>query len=478
MFMHRNDGSPEAPPSADALSSQDFGRLLKQLRTGAGLTHQALADELNQHRPTITQWEGGRHLPAEDKVQLLDAVLDGHGQLIKLAEAVRAVQRRKRSRATEPPRETKPNLVEVLRDVGSAFSSRVISVDGLLGWRHELQNPVTFGDEPTALATAYGLKIVLALRESGIWTADRDPDGNNISLGRIKAALVASRYEYRDEVSGVVVRGWAASTLLKQAPIDGAQKHEAAIPNATTAGPPTAEVSAAVIDAIVRLDPGLDPDERAQHLTLLGDLVDGFARSRPSVLCSVLETVLRLDPDSDLARDLVETLLKLRKADHLWRERNSEFLVRPLPSVAQTSRVIWVLQLAADRMRERPEGLTEAIDLAVTWLTQQPELRSVIEVLDRPGDAHQLYPLRHFTAAWVVRALIATGWFDSANLASREAMTELWKAYDAEKHHLWIWRTGDMPISMTFDAIEALKLSALARTTPDAVASLDLRHTA
>ena len=42
------------------------------------------------------------------------------------------------------------------------------------------------------------------------------------------------------------------------------------------------------------------------------------------------------------------------------------------------------------------------------------------------------------------------------------AVAQIWHSYGGDTAALWAWDNGDLPIWMTFDAIEALRLASLA----------------
>jgi len=42
------------------------------------------------------------------------------------------------------------------------------------------------------------------------------------------------------------------------------------------------------------------------------------------------------------------------------------------------------------------------------------------------------------------------------------AVAQIWNGYGGDAAALWAWDNGDLPIWMTFDAVEALRLASLA----------------
>jgi transcriptional regulator with XRE-family HTH domain len=415
--------------SSDAPSLKEYGEALAQVRNAAGLTQHDVGQKLGVSRATIAQWETGRHLPSRESAKALDTVLLGDGALLELAERARRRHRTDRRYRppvlSPPPREAQPSVLEVFRDVGDALIAKLTDRGDVLGWRHELADP---NDDVTALATAYGAKTLLLLQSLGT---------RGVDFGRIAAAL--RDWEGTDER-----RGWTAASSVK----------------------PTPEVTAVVLDALCLLDPAYDP---GQYEALLLDMMGPFEKRRPAIISTVLETVLRVWPDSKLAGSLVADLLdaRIKPESQLWPERSDPWLVLPKPSVLHTARAIRALKMACRQMPKAPDEAFKAVELATPWLSEQQDLRSVGETLTRKGGdksrvKHVIAAWRHFTAAWVARALVEVGEYSASNVAATEANSEIWRAFNNELS-LWMWRSGDLPIWMTYDAIEALTLVALSK---------------
>ena len=69
--------------------------------------------------------------------------------------------------------------------------------------------------------------------------------------------------------------------------------------------------------------------------------------------------------------------------------------------------------------------------------------------------------VRHFTAAWVVKALVSAG-LPAAHPSVSNAVAQIWNSYGGDTAALWAWDNGDLPIWMTYDAVDALRLANLA----------------
>jgi hypothetical protein len=105
-----------------------------------------------------------------------------------------------------------------------------------------------------------------------------------------------------------------------------------------------------------------------------------------------------------------------------------------------------------------------ALDQAAAWLAGQRDLGNVSEIVDRELDDGRIeqHYIRHFTAAWVVKALISVG-LSTSHPAVSTAIDWIWSSYN-EPAALWNWNNGDLPIWMTYDAVDALRLASLATT--------------
>ena len=223
---------------------------------------------------------------------------------------------------------------------------------------------------------------------------------------------------------------------------------------------PRPEATAAVLNALRRIAATEDFDAHiAQMETGLGD----FEKCRPFILTTMLETSLLLKPGTTLMENLVDSLLAARRPYGdllLWPEKTEALLIDPAPSVAHTARAVRVL---ANVQAIRPAGpVQEALEQAVAWLIEQSHLHNAYEVIERPiGGRPEPVHVRHFTAAWVVKALISAG-VSAAHPAVGKAVARIWDSYGGDTAALWAWDNGDLPIWMTFDAIEALRLANLA----------------
>lgn len=401
-----------------------FATTLKEMRERRGATQAEVAESVRVSRATIAQWESGRHLPGPDRAEALDTFLDGHGALRQLVE-----QERRRSQAETPGDDTErgTNLLVVFRSVEGALEDYLLrDEDGQpLGWSQNLQMR---DREATSVSTAFGIKALLLIEEA------------------IKADLGSLGKRLED--GAMPDGGWAASLQVRSRP----------------------ESIAVVIDAIVRVDPTIDV---SHPLELLEQRLDEVTWQRPFIMSTVLETLLDLRPDSDLSNQMVRHLLKARQpfgreARLLWAEKDEPYLVDPEPSVLHTARSVCVLAraLSVGAIPEALEGeVGDAVGAAVEWLRRQSRFENLSEQIQRTVEGRpDMILLRHFTPPLVARALLLAG-EGAASPAVSQALSLMWSHYDHD-HSLWRWRNGDLPIWMTFEAIAALRLAALAAFFP------------
>jgi hypothetical protein len=188
-----------------------------------------------------------------------------------------------------------------------------------------------------------------------------------------------------------------------------------------------------------------------------------FEKSRPFVLTMMLETSLLFGTGTNLVEVLVESLLAARRPYDdllLWPEKSEPMLIDPAPSVAHTARAVRALA-RVQAVRPDPR-VQDALDQAMAWLMDQHDLHNTYELLERPVDGRiEVIYTAHFTAAWVVKALVTTG-VAASHPAVSSAVARIWSSYGGATVALWRWDNGDLPIWMTYDAIEALRLANLA----------------
>jgi transcriptional regulator with XRE-family HTH domain len=395
------------------VSFVEFGQELKRRRRARRATQQQVAQAVAVSRPTFAQWETGKHLPSTGNARLLDDYLGAGNALFDLAESARSPLRPRTVSVTSPPTGTGAlSLLQVFHKVGAALMGYLIRDEEgtAAGWRHNLQK-----EEPhTALSTAYGIKAMLLAGEP-----------SHFDLAALERSL--RRLEKPDG-------GWSSTAAL-----------HASRP----------ETTATVLDAMFRVGTSMPVDDA---LSLLERPLGEFSKSRPFVLATVLQTVLRLRPDSPFATSLIDDLLAARRyfgGMTLWPEKLEPGLALQEPSPVHTAHAVVALNAALET-HDRAD-LREAVTEATTWLVHQEQDGAVTEELTPPGGypENARIPMRHFTSAWVTRALVSSPLVPIPLARTQAALKTLWSRY-APEHGLWAWDNGDLPIWMTHDAVAAL----------------------
>ncbi len=316
-----------------------------------------------------------------------------------------------------PPGSPAPTLFQTFQDVAKALRGCLVHDDDgrPTGW------PRFLSESPgraTPASTAYGIKTMVLL-EDGL-AADLIP--------------VAENLRERAFPSG----GFA---------------------NIGQSGP-RPEATATVLGALRRISATEDFDVHVAQMER--DLAD-FEKARPFILTIMLETSLLLKPATSLVETLVDSLLASRRPYGdllLWPEKAEPLLIDPAPSVAHTARA--VRALACVQAIRPASQVQEALEQAVAWLIEQRDLNNAYELIERRfRDDLEVVHTRHFTAAWVVKALVSVG-VPAAHPSVSNAVAQIWASYGGDATALWAWDNGDLPIWMTFDAIEALRLANLA----------------
>ena len=418
------DGRPATtshPRQFAELAAMLAEMLRSRSRTAADLTVALAAPE--EH---VDGWLSGTELPSEARAKAVDDFLGAGGAIASCAAELRSAAPAAWDRALGG---RPPSLIDLFGGVARALRGRLVrdAKGQPQGWPHDLRLRERGGPEDpprvaTSLATAFGLKAMMLIDDH------LSPD----------LVPVIPHLQSQARPDG----GYAATMQSRSRP----------------------EVTATVIDALYRVNATTSfKDELAGIKETIGD----FERSRPYILTTVLEASLHLQPAGNLADSLIDDLLAIRQPygdRRLWPEKVERTLASPRPSTVHTARAVHALALA-QAVREPDRQVQAAIDQAVGWLVDEADLGNVGELIDRPAEptVEQVY-IRHFTSAWVAKALIAVG-KPARHAAVGKAVAELWKSFHRPSA-LWCWDNGDIPIWMSFDGVEALKLAALARTIP------------
>ncbi len=399
---------------------QVFGtELTNTLRTRDKTIEQAAA-ALAVPAAEVARWAAGRALPSEPAARSLDEYLIARGAIQNLVIELRSMPDRLGPRLVPVPMSgpSAPTLLQTFANVAQALRACLIrGTDGKpVGWPRDLRELV--GGKATLAATAYGIRALLLLEE----------------------ALPTDLVEVAENLREMTL------------PSGGYEGQEQSVPRP--------EVAAAVLNTLRRISATENFDA---HVALMESGLGEFEKYRPFILSTMLETSLLLKPGTKLREMLIDSLLAARRPygdQLLWPEKAEPLLIDPAPSVAHTARAVRAL---AGAQAIRPSPLVQdALEQAVAWLLEQRDLHNAYEVIERPVDGG-LEPvhIRHFTAALVVKALVSAG-VPAAHPAVSYAVAQTWNSYGGDTAALWAWDNGDLPIWMTLDAVEALRLANLA----------------
>lgn len=366
-----------------------------------------------------------------------------------------------RARARRPDRAADPEpgpLQRVFAATHAVLTEQVCVVDDpalgrLTGWSHALGDGEPF--RPTPIGTAYGLHIMLDL---GV------PDGR-LGIGDLVETLWRLR---------LPDGGWSARS----------QGYEA-----------RPEVTALVLGALARA--GVPRDRLAAEVagcesrfTLAEDRV---GRESTHVVTTVLRGLLRAAPHSPALPELREVLLEGalddERRNHLrcWGYRLDAPYGRPSP--LHTAQVVVALDRAAKVIGENAAARAARED-GLRWLLSCPgprhdaceDLANLLEELRRPRSDnpahHEVLNVRHFTATWLVRALLLP---DAQEVARADGLQAQWRerldgaaaaVWAGQRDGVWTWEQGAgnglrQPLWMAYQGLSALRAHAVWMYRPD-----------
>ena len=320
---------------------------------------------------------------------------------------------------------------QALRETMVTFDDPEIGV--LTGWPHFFDEAQA-RQRPTAVGTAYGLKLALLLGEED---------------GRLAQPMLADTLWKLRRADG----GWATRS-------------------GRGIGRP--EIAALVLGALSSA--GFPPDRLAEAVTgleaqLFADQ-DPVGMARTYVVTAVMRGLLRIRPRSRLLAELRTVLLDGAIQDHehgdllCWANRLSSEAGRPrVPSVPHTAMAVVALA-RTDRVLGASTASQHALDQGQRWLTGRQDLTSRTEQFRRQvqGDRQELATVCHFTAAWVARALLATSpATPDATTLLDEAVHEVWRAFTGG---FWEWEEGDRPLWMAYQGASVIRDYAMRLWAP------------
>jgi hypothetical protein len=411
-------GGSEVSPAELRVFGAELTKTLRMRRK----TIEKAAATLSVSPTEVTRWAAGEDLPSEPQARLLDAYLTARGAIQNLVIELLSRPERPGLRLVPAPLPGPPaaTMLQTFQNIAVALRGCLVrDADGRpTGWPRDLRELPELPGEATPTSTAYGIRAMLLL-EDGL-AADLVPVADSLRKMSLRGGGYAGR-----EQSG-----------------------------------PRPEATAAVLNALRRIAATEDFDA---HIAQMERGLGEFEKARPFILTTMLETSLLIKPSTRLVEILVDSLLAARRPYGdalLWPEKAEPLLITPAPSVAHTARAVWVL--ASVQAIQPSSQVQEALEQAVAWLVEQRDLHNAYEATERPvSGGLELVHIRHFTAAWVVKALVSAG-VPAAHPSVANAVAQIWSSYGGDTAALWAWDNGDLPIWMTFDAIDALRLANLA----------------
>jgi hypothetical protein len=354
-------------------------------------------------------------------------------RLPEVAVAWQAIQR-EAARPEFLPANRRKNILAISDTCRQRLRDSVVEVDDpklgtLVGWPHFFDEPPAHR-RPTAIGTAYGLKLALVLGAQ--------------DFGPSRSQLAETLWKLRREDGG-----WTART-------------------GTDVSRP--EVSALVLGALS--SSGFD----AAHLATAGAAfdqslaagLDSAARERTNIVSAVMRGLIRSSSRSPQLAGLRTLLLSGAIQDpdrsglRCWSSRLKSEDEALSPSVAHTAQAVVALIRARYVLGEDAQSRA-AVEQAVLWLRAHRGLDNQTEQIRRfvaDNKPWETLTVRHFTAAWVARALLlasATD-VDAADPLLDEAMRHVWQAFH---DGLWEWDDGDRPVWMSYQGASVVRDFAL-----------------
>jgi DNA-binding transcriptional regulator YiaG len=395
---------------------QTLGASIAERRRALGMSQDDLARLMDVSRTIVSAWENDHRRPPADRVARLGEVLEDRGELARLWPQP--------DDRHAPPLFAVPVSVTTLRRQAVNGLVEHLSVDEAAdqepgyGWRFDLDDA---SQSLSALSTAYGLKAVL-LAGGRHW---------RVSLPRIRAMLRRLELD-----SG----GWGTARQGMARP----------------------EITAVVVSALH--DAGDDDEFVADRIGLLIDglrsRVEGPEPARPYVLTTSLLELSRLEVDLTIGRRFIDDLIDLSTLD--GGERSWPVVVKASPLATSEPATVptagAVCALAAWARRLADDRLHRVADEGRCWLERHGDLALDDEWIrtDKPDGGEDLLAVRHFTPAWVLRAVVEAGGDPSTGIAGL-ALREMLSYYVPETC-LWRWPRGggSYPVWMTYHALAAL----------------------
>jgi hypothetical protein len=298
----------------------------------------------------------------------------------------------------------------------------------LTGWAHFFDEPHEHL-RPTAISTAYGLKIALTI------------DAPSGSLDRSRLTETLWKLRLNDG-------GWAARTGREYS---------------------RPETTALVLGALASA--GYDRSRLAEageaFDKALSVQADPVARNLVYPTCAGIRGLVRARPDSSRLPELRSSLLEGAISDSTNRDltcwagqlASKVTNARLVPSVVHTAMAI-VSLARANVILGPDERSTAALEQAVVWLSQHPDLANRSEqirrVVNQHDDQRDLLNVNHFTAGWVARALLSVRTV-SAPEAEALLLSAVRHVWLAQRGGVWNWEEDVRPVWMTYQGLCVLR---------------------
>lgn len=332
------------------------------------------------------------------------------------------------SRATQVPPGGE-HVQALLASCYTALQDAVVEFDDatlgtLTGWSHFLDESLT-RTRPTAVGTAYGLKLALALERNG-------------SLNR--SALAETLWKLRKPDGG-----WAART---QSGVGRPEITALVLGTLSAAGFESAALTEAVGAFEESLSPGKDPVGMSStyvvSAAIRGLVSAGPASARLPELRALLLAGAIQDPGQD-------NLL-------CWSDRFTPKRDQVLqPSVPHTAQAVVALARAGTVLGDDAPSRSALVQ-ATRWLVGQPGAANQVEHLRRivTEEHWEMHAIRHFTAAWKARAIMASypASVPEAGSALVDAVRQVWQA---QAGGVWHLDANDRPVWMTYQGARVLR---------------------
>jgi hypothetical protein len=416
-----------APGGSLGRSGRGSLAVLRQLiRLGPFMIAIVVAKALIDYLPESLSGDVARYLTAGSTAIAAGALV---------AVTASAIQRRTSEEVDSPPSiETGQRTAELLETAQRELltcraSAQDPALGRLTGWPHFVEE-ARGGVRPTAIGTAYGLKSCLLT----------DPAGARVEYAALGETLW--RLQLPD-------KGWAARTQ---------------------SGVGRPEVTALVLGVLGRIggDVGRLAEAIAAFERILTQAADPIGMSRTYVVSASIGGLVRVCPGSarlaELRRTLVAGATRDADQDNLlcWADLLADGRRSGLvPSIPHTARAIVALSRAA-RVQDSDGQAESTVKEGIRWLVGQGALARQTEQIRRTLDEHRRESLtvRHFTAAWVARALMCPEAYGvvGGEVMLIEAIREIWSSQNGG---VWEWDNGEHPLWMTYQGLSVLHGHAL-----------------